>query len=336
MTPSELRGWHARGRSWGYVLHLDADHHLLAFWRRGLNLAPVVAPEGAPAFRASHYALQLKRARVLLRSVRYCNDTLASRRSMHLALHATCTSMCFVEVRDFNGPIPVVDCATSLTASAPTFRRNVLDTTWTSTIDGALVSDCLAAGATMAVRAPAAGLQHRAICLRLKTSPVTHDAYRWCRPRPMVGCGLWTAAALCAFTGLHSSDTDAAWRCWRLNVGGDPHPSTVAPSSPWSGGWAVGAEEGRVATLWRRQRQAAAEYSAAGDARADRYLAHVTLHIHLQPSIRLQHWREDMHTRSGASAWLKRRTDNSCGLQHVLRWDVANSAAGGAGDRLGP
>jgi hypothetical protein len=111
----------------GYLAHLDEEHHLLTFWRRGLNLAPVAAPEGAQTYRASHYALQLKRARVLLRNVHYCNGTPASRNSMHLALHTTCTSMCFVEVGDFNGPVPAVDCATSLSASEPTFRR----TSWT-------------------------------------------------------------------------------------------------------------------------------------------------------------------------------------------------------------
>ena len=233
---------------------------------------------------------------------------------MHLALRTICTSVCFVEIGDFNGPVPAVDFATPFRASEPTFRRNVLDTRWTSTIDGALVSDCLAAGASLTVCAPAVGLQHRAIRLRLQTSPVTHEAYRWCRPRPKVGCGLWTAAALCAFAGLRSSNTDAAWRCWHLHAGGDPRPSTVACSSPWAGGWAVGAEEGRIATLWRRQRQAAAEYTAAGDARADRCLAQITMHVNQQSAMRLLHWREDMHTRGGASAWLTRRADDSCSL----------------------
>jgi hypothetical protein len=73
-----------------------------------------------------------------------------------------------------------------------------------------------------------------------------------------------------------------------------------------------------VATLWRRQRQAAAEYTAAGDARAGRCLAQITLHINQQSAMRLQHWREDMRTRGGASAWLKRRAENSCSLQQVL------------------
>ena len=50
--------------------------------------------------------------------------------------------------------------------------------------------------------------------------------------------------------------------------------------------------------------------------------------------MRLQHWREDMHTRGGASAWLTRRADNSCSLQQVLHWDVADKQAGVAGDRL--
>ena len=199
---------------------------------------------------------------------------------MNLALHATCTSMCFVEIGGFNGPIPTVNHAVSLTGSVPTFRRNVLDTTWTSTTDGAIVSESLAAGATLDVCPPSPGLQHRAICLRLTTSPVTHQAYRWRRPRPMVGCGIWTAASLCTFVGLRSSDTDAAWICWHLNAGGDPRPSTVASSSPWSGGWAVGADEGRVATLWTRQRQAAAEYSAVGDARVDSYLARLAEIMH--------------------------------------------------------
>ena len=185
----------------------------------------------------------------------------------------------------------------------------------------------------MTVRAPAGGLQHRAVCLRLQTSPVTHEAYRWCRPPPTVGCGLWTAAALCAFTGLRSSNTDAAWRCWHLHAGGDPRPSTVACSSPWAGGWAVGAEEGRIATLWRRQRQSAAEYTAAGDARADRCLAQITMHVNQQSAMRLLHWREDMHTHGGASAWLKRRADDSCSLQHVLHWDGADKGADAASDR---
>ena len=95
LTAGELRGWHARARNVGYLAHLDEEHHLLTFWRRGLNLAPVAAPEGTQIYRASHYALQLKRARVLLRSVHYCNGTSASRNSMHLALRTTCTSMCF-------------------------------------------------------------------------------------------------------------------------------------------------------------------------------------------------------------------------------------------------
>ena len=104
LTAGELHGWHARARSLGYLVHLDD--------RRGLNLAPVDAPEGARIYRASHYALQLKRARVLLRNVHYCNGTPASRNSMHLALHTTCASMCFVEIGDFNGPVPAVDFAT--------------------------------------------------------------------------------------------------------------------------------------------------------------------------------------------------------------------------------
>ena len=60
VTPSELRGWHARVRGLGYLLHFDADHNLLAFWRRGLNLAPIAARAGQSDLRACHYALQLK------------------------------------------------------------------------------------------------------------------------------------------------------------------------------------------------------------------------------------------------------------------------------------
>ena len=88
-----------------------------------------------------------------------------------------------------------------------------------------------------------------------------------------------------------------------------------------------------MATLWRRQRQAAAEYTAAGYARADRCLAQITLHVNQQSAMRLQHWREDMHTRGVASAWLKRRADNSCSLQQVLHWDVADKQVGVAGGR---
>ena len=44
--------------------------------------------------------------------------------------------------------------------------------------------------------------------------------------------------------------------------------------------------------------------------------------------MRLQHWKEDMHTRGGASAWQKRRVGTTCGLRQVLHWDVATPAAG--------
>ena len=54
MTAGDLRGWQVRIRSLGYLAHLDGERNLLAFWGRGLNLAPIAAPPGAAHLRASH------------------------------------------------------------------------------------------------------------------------------------------------------------------------------------------------------------------------------------------------------------------------------------------
>ena len=91
-------------RASGYLAYFDAGHNLLCMWRCGLNLARIVALVGVEAYRATHYALQLRRARVLLRNAHYPVGSPQQWHRMQVALHASCGSMWFIEIGDFNGP----------------------------------------------------------------------------------------------------------------------------------------------------------------------------------------------------------------------------------------
>ena len=54
LSEGGLRGLQVRARALGYLVHLDVAHNLLASWSRGLNLAPIAAPDGAAHVRACH------------------------------------------------------------------------------------------------------------------------------------------------------------------------------------------------------------------------------------------------------------------------------------------
>jgi hypothetical protein len=59
--------------------------------------------------------------------------------------------------------------------------------------------------------------------------------------------------------------------------------------------------------LWKKQRQTLARKTAEGDALANTYLEQIQCLIKTNSSDNLSKWKEDIKTRSGAAAWIKRR-----------------------------
>jgi len=321
---SQFRALVCRAREIGYMVSRDSSKDLACFWRRGLNMVRITAPVAASAFKVNCFALQLKNTRVLLRNVHFPAGSAASRADAYSAIALDHRSESFVEIGDFNSiPAPYFESKVLMPPDL-TFRRNAARQDWVTKIDGAIVSNSIERSACIENLPIDEGIQHRGVSLRLDLEPLTHDTYRWCKPAPVAGAGLWDEASENFFHKLLDEDLDGAWQLWHSMAGGNPRPSTLSRSSPWAAGWSVGADDSEVARLWRRYRQAAARRTAHGDVRAQACLDDIAQLIQQNTSIRLENWRQDMKMRGPASRWVKRRCQPRVELQATVNWSPAD------------
>ena len=168
----EFRGFLCRIRSLGYTANRCSRTNLVTVWRRGLNLVPIKEPTELTPFRVKNYALALGNNRFLLRNVHATADSSTNRNNLLGALAASTPASLTIEIGDFNCVPPNAACKSACMPEDYTFRCNGNDVNWQSTIDGALVGDCIAKNTKSLVLAVIPGAQHRPVRITINAAPL--------------------------------------------------------------------------------------------------------------------------------------------------------------------
>ena len=166
-------------------------------------------------------AWQLGQNRILIRHRHGHSSSQALRRELDEGLAVEPCGSLTIDIGDFNerpgagrlpGALPVFP-------SQCTFRQNPKGTNFVTCIDGAVVSDSLAAAASARALPPVEGVQHRPVLLQVQLPVDFHSAFKWAHPPP-IRLGAWSQQAAAEFDHALPCDIDRAWAVWHRAAGG--------------------------------------------------------------------------------------------------------------------
>ena len=126
---------------------------------------------------------------------------------------------------------------------------------WSTTIDGAVVSNVLAYDASARCSSLAHSAQHQPVIVELKTRAVVSNSHAWIHPEP--GEPSWDEKSTKLFLDAISCDIDHAWALWHHFSGGRSQHSYSSLRCA-HGSWTVGAADPALRGLWKQYRRALA------------------------------------------------------------------------------
>ncbi len=285
----------------GYQV-LPGKDGLCTLVRFGLNAAPIALADADTGFRAQRLALQMGENRVLIRH-RHADSASALRRKEYAtALEAEASGQHIIDIGDFN------ECPKStyvgdgfvLFPSENTYRHNTATDAFVTCIDGAVVSQTLAASGQAVALEALCGVQHRPVLVDIAFQPSFHDRYRWSSSTP-IRMGPWDANTSAAFALAMRTSTDEAWRIWQ-DAAGAAHAGIVKQTS--QGAWSAGPRASELNGLWKTLRRQ--QHDGRRDA-ASNTLGYISSLIDDANTVRLMQWKQRMLLRGGAAAWVKTR-----------------------------
>ena len=319
--PQHLRGpFDANMRNIGYMTAHDNERGLVTVWRRGLNAALLKRTclpndEQDPAWRYRDVALQLKSgSRLCIRNVHAPTGSSAGAARADLLRHCseTLPGDLHMVVGDFNQRIVNDHSLYALTPGLPTFRKSA-DSSWITSIDGALASPLLARDALTTLPRYHGQAQHHPVRIVLATEPLTHGFLRWHRKDKERY--RWTPSLCAEFQMALACDIDRAWAIWHHGAGGASDHSDLRKGSPW-GSWGGSDTDAAVQTLWKKYRRLSAKGTWEADREAHAALDGIAVLLEESAATRLGKWRDKVGTRTGAASWIKHKmTQESPGVE---------------------
>ena len=170
-------------RPLGYMVHCSPHMGLLTVARRGLNFAPIRSQVEDGDFRIQRFAWQIGSTRLLVRHRHAHSSSPSERARFNNLCSAECAGDICLDVGDFN-ELPVAEPGFArVFPDSGTFRLNSQLPKFETCIDGAVVSNALAHGATAHLYPAVDGAQHCPVGISFPLTPEFHECFRWVVPR---------------------------------------------------------------------------------------------------------------------------------------------------------